>query len=366
MLTLVALSGGGAFLLSLTLTLLVRSLSRRTGFVDRPGGHKQHAAPVALGGGIAITGTILLILVGGTLVACVLQRQTPAPAWLPELIRVHLDGLASKLPVVLRLASAILLLHVVGLIDDIRPLGWVPKLIVQVAAALFVAGHMGIRAIEALPVPLSITLTVFWIVVITNAFNFLDNMDGLSGGVAAICCAVFAVASASAGQIFVPVLAWVGAGAALGFLMFNFHPASIFMGDAGSLVLGYFLGVLTVLTTYYDSGSDPTPLGVFVPLVVLAVPLYDVTSVVLHRIRAGHNPFHADRRHFSHRLMLRGMSVRGAVLTIYLATTATALPAILLPHLDWPAALLILIQCLCVVSIIAILEGTKATDENRS
>jgi|CXWL01.1.fsa_nt_gi UDP-GlcNAc:undecaprenyl-phosphate GlcNAc-1-phosphate transferase len=364
MLVLVALAGGGAFLVSLVFTCVVRSFARRMNFVDRPGGHKQHIAPVALGGGIAIAATILFFLVCGTLAARWLHRFSPLPDWLPTLVHVHLSGIASKLPVVLAVGGGILVLHVVGLIDDINPLGWKTKLAVQLLVAILVAGPGGIRAVEFLPAPLSIALTVFWIVVITNAFNFLDNMDGLSAGVASICCAIFGVASAAGGQIFVPVMAWVGAGACLGFLMFNFHPASVFMGDAGSLVIGFFLAVLTVLTTYYDSAFDPTPLGVIVPLLVLAVPLYDVTSVVTHRIRAGQSPFHADRRHFSHRLITRGMTVRGTVLTIYLATAATGLPAIILPHLDWPAALLILLQCLCVVAIIAILESTKANPTN--
>lgn len=308
-----------------------------------------------------MTGTVLLFMVGGTAAGWLLTQSESQPAGLPLMIRNHLPGVASKLPIVLLFGTAIIALHVVGLIDDRRPLGWKVKLAIQILVALAIAGPGGVRAAEALPPFLSIGLTIFWIVLITNAFNFLDNTDGLAAGVAAICCAVFAVASAGAGQVFVPVLAWVGAGSCLGFLILNFHPATLFMGDAGSLVIGFFVSVLTVLTTYYESGVDPTPLGVIVPLLVLAVPLYDVASVVVHRIRAGFNPFHADQRHFSHRLMRRGMSVRATVLTIYLATAATGLPAILLPHLDWAAAVLILLQCLCVVTMIAILESAGQT-----
>jgi UDP-GlcNAc:undecaprenyl-phosphate GlcNAc-1-phosphate transferase len=357
MLGLVLIAAGGTFFLSVLSTFVVRAWARRAKFVDRPGGHKQHAAPVALGGGIAMTIAILVPIVGGTLVAWLLHRDGSIPSWLPAVIHPHLSGIASKLPVVLVIAGGIAVLHIIGLIDDIKPLGWTPKLIAQTIVAFAVAGPANIRAIEALPAPVSIAVTVVWIVVITNAFNFLDNMDGLSAGVAAIACAVFAISSAAGGQVFVPVMAWVGVGAFLGFLMFNFSPATIFMGDAGSLVIGFFLSVLTILTTYYDAAKDPTPLGVIVPIVVLAVPLYDVTSVVIHRLRAGQNPFRGDRRHFSHRLVTRGMSVRGAVLTIYLATAATALPAIILPGLDWAGAVLMLLQCLCVITMIALLES---------
>ena len=354
---------GGPFAVSLVATYVVRALARRRGFVDRPGGHKQHGVPVALGGGIALVLAICGPILVGTLAAKALQADSP-PDWLPVLIQTHLAGIASRYPVVLAIVGGAIVLHIVGLLDDRRALGPWLKFAAQFAVALFIAWPMGIRAVEALPAPLSIAVTVLWIVLITNAFNFLDNMDGLSAGVAAIAAAIFAVASMSAGQVFVPVMAWIVVGSLLGFLIFNFSPATIFMGDAGSLVIGYLLSVLTILTTFYDSARGLTPLGIIVPLVVLAVPLYDVISVVAHRIRLGESPFRGDWRHFSHRLVKRGMTQRGAVLTIYLATAATALPAIALPRVDWMLAILLLAQCLCVVAMIAILEHTTARSES--
>ena len=356
----------GPLVISLFVTRVIRSWSRRRGFVDQPSGHKQHRAPVALGGGIALIVAIAGPLLVGTVLAWMLHGGE-SQTWLPAPVRTHLDGISSKLPVLMAILGGALVLHVVGLIDDRKALGPVPKLMAQIAVALFTAWPMGIRAIEILPAPLSIALTVLWIVLITNAFNFLDNMDGLSAGVAAIAAAIFAIASMNAGQIFVPVMAWVVVGALLGFLPFNFAPASIFMGDAGSLVVGYLMSVLTILTTFYDPAQNLTPLGVIVPLVVLAVPLYDVTSVVIHRLRAGESPFRGDRRHFSHRLVKRGLTKRGAVLTIYLATAATGLPAIVLPRIGWTFAWFLLVQCLCVVAMIAILEhagfGDRGNEE---
>lgn len=349
---------GGPFVLSLALTWLVRRWARRAGYVDRPGGHKQHAQPVALGGGISITIAACLPLLVGVVAAAVLRDGEP-PSWLPGAVAPHLAGIASKLWTVLGIVGGAVFLHVVGLIDDRRPLGPRVKLLAQLAAALLVAWPLGVRAVEALPAPASIALTVFWIVLVTNAFNFLDNMDGLSAGVAAVAGTIFAVASLQAGQVFVPVMALVLVGAVLGYLVFNFPPASIFMGDAGSLVIGYLLSVLTVLTTYYDKQQGLTALGMFVPLLVLAVPLYDVASVVTLRLRLGQSPFRGDRRHFSHRLQRRGMSTRKAVLTIYLATAATGLSAIVLPRVEWWMAVLLLAQCVCVVAIIAILEASS-------
>ncbi len=345
----------GCFVAAVVLTPLVRAIAVRAGFVDRPGGHKQHGRVVALGGGVAI----LLAIAGPAVIAYALlahwASDTP-PDWLPAALLEHLPGLASRGPQLAAVLAGALVLHVVGLIDDVRPLGPVPKFIAQFAVAGFIAGPMGLRVVELLPVPLSIAATVAWMVVIINAFNFLDNMDGLSAGVAAVAGAILAVASLASGQLFVPALAAAVVGGVAGYLVFNFHPARIFMGDAGSLVIGYLLAVLTILATYYDPDRRLSPFGLLVPVVVLAVPLYDVGSVVIHRLRLGISPFRGDRRHFSHRLVRRGLTVRGAVLTIYLATAATGLPAIVLPRVSWPYAVLLLGQCLCVVAIIAILE----------
>lgn len=355
MITVVLTALFGSFGLSLVATYLVRAWARRIGFVDRPSGHKGHAVPTAQGGGIAIFLSACLPVAAGTLVVYTLRGQS-LPDWMPSLVARHAEGIASKLSSVGAIVGGALVLHIMGLIDDRRPLGPWLKFAVQIAVALVIAGPVGIRAAEALPTPVSIGLTVLWIVLITNAFNFLDNMDGLSAGVAAIAATVFAVAATRAGQVFVPVMAWVLVGTLLGYLMFNFSPASIFMGDSGSLVIGFLMSVLTVLVTFYDPSQGLRPFGILMPIVVLAVPLYDVISVVLHRIRIGENPLRGDRRHFSHRLVKRGMSTRGAVLTIYLATAATALPAIVLATVDWVGATLLLLQCLCVVVMIAILE----------
>ena len=345
----------GAFACSLVLTLLMRALARRIDFVDRPGGHKEHATPVALGGGVAIFLTVLLPVLGA-IFAARWAVATGATAWAPPFVLPHLAGIADKLQLVLAIFTGGLILHVLGLIDDVRPLGPKLKLLVQFVVVLGIVGVFRVRAIEAAGELPSIILTSIWLVLIINAFNFLDNMDGLCAGVAAIALSIFAASAMVTGQIFVPTLAWVVVGALLGFLIFNFSPASIFMGDAGSMVVGYLTGLLTILTTYYDPEQQLHPTGILTPLVVLAVPLYDVASVTVHRLKLGESPFRGDRRHFSHRLVRRGMTTRAAVMTIYLATAATGVSAILLPHVGWMGAALIFSQTLCIVLIVAILE----------
>jgi len=360
---------GGASLVSATaiaalVTPLVGHWARRRGWLDQPhgtAGHKTHEVPTPLGGGIALFLAIVLPMVLMLLAATLAMRWPietagEAPSAMP-LWRAWAGGAIQKIPQTLALIAGGVVMHVLGLLDDRRPIPASVKLLVQIAVALALTVGFGIRAGEALGPVGAVVLTSMWIVAITNAFNFLDNMDGLTAGVAAIAGIVLAASSVLVGQVFVPCLLLLVAGAALGFLRYNFPPASIFMGDAGSLVIGYFLAVSSVLTTYYDPDLQRTPFGVLVPLVVFAVPLYDMSSVVINRYRRGVSIFASDRHHFSHRLVRLGMSRRIAVLTIYLATAATALPAMLLPYANWAGAIVIVAQCACVLALIAILES---------
>jgi UDP-GlcNAc:undecaprenyl-phosphate GlcNAc-1-phosphate transferase len=352
-----------SLLLSLVLTPLVRRWALERDFVDRPGtlSHKRHARPISLGGGIAITISILGPMAGGLILASLLLRLDPThTAFLDRLVplwRAHAGGVVAKIPAALAIIAGALVLHLVGIFDDHRPLSPGAKFVAQFGVAITLTAGFGIRSGEALGPVASVVLTTLWIVTLVNSFNFLDNMDGLTAGVAAICGLILAVSGIVAGQIFVPCLTLLVAGAAIGFGVYNFSPASIFMGDAGSLVIGYFLAVCSVLTTFYDPGRWQHAPGVLVPLVVFAIPLYDTVSVIVRRLRLGISPFRGDRRHFSHRLVALGKSTRMAVSTIYLATLATALPAVLLPMLSWPAAVLVFGQCVCVIVIIAILES---------
>jgi UDP-GlcNAc:undecaprenyl-phosphate GlcNAc-1-phosphate transferase len=184
-------------------------------------------------------------------------------------------------------------------------------------------------------------------------------MDGLSAGVAAVCTAAFLVTTLSIHQWFVAAALALLLGALLGFLCFNFAPASIFMGDSGSLVIGLLLGILTARTTFLQPGQN---LGagwyaVFAPVIVLAVPLYDLIVVSTIRLLNGRSPFRGDTNHFSHRLVARGMSRRTAVLCIYLVSAATATAAIILPHVpNTFTAILIFVQTVLILGVVALLE----------
>jgi len=356
-----------SFVLSLLATRLCGALAWRVGMVDRPGLHKSHAQPTALLGGLAIFAAILLPSVAVLALAKIWAVAGP-PSWLPAELAGHIPGAASKIPQALGIGLAAAWLVLLGLIDDKFHLGpWV-KMMAQFVAAGFVVIFCDVRILTLIGPGLSIAASIFWLVLIMNSFNFLDNTDGLCAGVAAICAAALLGASLGMGQWFVSGWLCLVIGATLGFLVRNFPPAKIFMGDAGSLPVGFFLGVLSCLTTYLKLGPSGEIYGWLVPLMALAIPIYDTTSVIFIRLREGRNPMVGDNRHFSHRLLQRGMSKRGTLLTIYLCTAGTAIAASVLPHTTGlaPAAMLFG-QTICILMIIAMLESTDkvpASEEN--
>jgi len=330
--------------------------------VAHPAADRYHRTIIPLGGGIAIFATLVFfILAGGAVMKFVLIPGRFA--WLAQ--RANIDpadfsGKAGQLSVMLLVVFA---LFVLGLWDDIRRLGPFFKLAVQFAVAIVAAAFADIRVEFFIENRMITSLfSAFWIVLIVNAFNFLDNMDGLSAGVAAIAGSILFTAAAISGQIFVGGLAIVFVGALLGFLVFNFPPAKIFMGDAGSMVVGFFVAMLTLRTTYYHEALSGRWYPVLMPLVVMAVPLYDFLSVTILRISQGRSPFVGDTQHFSHRLRKRGLTDTQTVLTLYLATLCTGLGAIFLYQVNLAGAILIFVQTVMVLSIIAILETTASNE----
>jgi len=343
-----------AFAVSFLAVPVAARVANRFGMVDLPGKHKAHPHPTPLLGGCAIFAGILLPSLLVLSIASVWAVEG-TPRFVRELA-AHVPGAAAKAPQAIGILACAMLLHVVGIVDDRKQLGPWLKLIAQFIAAVAAVGLFDVRVLTALGPWPSAILTAIWLVTITNAFNFLDNMDGLSAGVGAICAAAMLGAAASLGQWFVTGWLCVLLGALLGFLPHNFPPARVFMGDAGSLVIGFLLGVLSCLTTYVRPGETYYLYGVFVPLVLMAVPLYDMVSVITLRLKDRRSPMVGDRRHFSHRLVRRGMSRRTAVLTIHLCTAGTAIAALLLPRVDDVGAVLVLVQTVAILLIIALLE----------
>ena len=254
----------------------------------------------------------------------------------------------------------VFILFLLGLWDDKKHLGPFCKLGVQFVVAIAAAFFADIRVEFFIENKIIASLlSAVWIVLIINAFNFLDNMDGLSAGIAVITSSILFTAAALNGQVFIGSMALVFIGTLLGFLVFNFPPAKIFMGDAGSLVIGFFVALLSLRTTYYNQAQSGQWYPVFVPLVVMAVPLYDFISVTLLRICQGKSPFVGDTQHFSHRIKKRGLTDKQTVLTLYLATLCAGLSATFLYQVNLAGAVLIFAQTVMILMIIAIFEATK-------
>jgi len=360
------------FAIACPLTGLLARLGHRVGALDSAGsaGHVKVLRRVPNIGGVAIFAGFALPMLAGLLVLTLapdaILRMVPPAA--PYAARLH-DALPMTWAVIVGAA----LLHVVGLIDDRKPLGPLLKLGVQIVAATAVAAFFDVRLLSVLdawygmPGHLaSICITVGWIVLVTNAMNFLDNMDGLSAGLGAIAALVLMTATLVNEQWFIAAQLGLLAGSLVGFLVFNRAPAKIFMGDGGSLVVGFLLATLVARTTFVDT-EDPTFAlgsawyGVFMPVAVLAIPLYDILTVSAIRLAQGKSPFVGDHQHFSHRLVRLGLSRPAAVGVLWMLGAVTGIGGIVLGTLQPWQALLIGAQTVLVLIVIAVLERAVHT-----
>ncbi|HEX2031672.1 MAG TPA: MraY family glycosyltransferase [Actinomycetota bacterium] len=292
---------------TLALTPLAGRLARSLGVLDQPAANKYHQQATPYLGGLAVA--VGLVLVGG--VAAGAQGQ---------LFTVVLGGLA---------------LAIVGLLDDRFGVGPRVKLAVEVAAgiALWLSGvGAGLFGVEAL----DMALTVLWVVGITNAVNLLDNMDGLCAGVTAIAAGTFFAIAAIEGHYFVAALALAVAGSSLGFLRHNFPPARIFLGDAGTLLLGFLLAALGLkLDLVGENGFVRSA----VPILVLGVPVFDTVLVVIARLLGGRRIYVGNTDHSSHRLARLGLSPRRVALSVYGAQVILSGLALVLLYRSMPAGL---------------------------
>ena len=290
-----------SFVLSLLLTPLVRNLTRRIGLVDQPDQKRKiHSAPIPRMGGVAIFAAVALTY-GLLLVA-----------------RVTSGAIAGGgLPLVLHLLPAFAVVFSIGLIDDIVSLRPWQKLSAEVVAgvlAWFGGIHVSALAGHSFSsVAVSFVVTLFWIVTCTNAINLIDGVDGLAVGVSLFAALTMLIAAILGHNYPMALAVMPLAGALLGFLRYNFNPASIFLGDCGSLPLGFLLGCFGGVW----SEKSATLLGLTAPLLVLAVPLLDVGIAILRRFITGQSIFTADRAHIHHKLLLRGLTPRRLVLIIY-------------------------------------------------
>jgi UDP-GlcNAc:undecaprenyl-phosphate GlcNAc-1-phosphate transferase len=288
--------------------------------VDDPGERKIHATPIPLAGGLAVmTGLVIPLLCGAVVAAAYSRFSVP---------RLFEYGLSKRATQIFGIMAGALGMLLVGLRDDRVELKPAAKFGAQLAVALIVAAT-GTRITLFVPsLAFSYGVTALWILTVVNAFNFMDNMNGLCAGLGAIGAASFGWIAASQGQYLVGAMAFLVSGAFLGFVPYNYPRATAFLGDAGSHLAGFLLSVMAILPHFYSS-KHRQPLAVLTPLLVLSVPLGDLVWVVFLRWRAGKPFYIGDTNHLSHRLVRRGLTPARAVFVIWVISAVAGVMAIL-------------------------------------
>jgi UDP-GlcNAc:undecaprenyl-phosphate GlcNAc-1-phosphate transferase len=321
-----------ALLASLGLTVPIRHLALRFGMVDKPGPRKVHLNPIPLLGGMAIyLGFVLAILLSRHGVP---QQQ------------------------IVGILAGATLLAVIGFLDDGGLLHHQVKLFIGMPIAAMFLIASGVRAQlfsqffrGGVGLVLDCGLTILWVVGITAAFSILDHMDGLCAGIAAVAAAFFTIAAMMNGQVMVSTLGAATLGASLGFLRWNFNPAKIFMGDGGAMFLGFLMATLGLKVR--PDGTE-FPLTWLVPVLILAVPIFDTTLVSISRARRGLLPFTSPGKdHTAHRLSNLGMGHRGAVLAMYTGAIVCGTIALFIPNLS-AGTVYTLIGALVVAAMVAV------------
>ncbi len=294
------LMAASALVFAIGSTPLVRIAALHLGILDQPSARKIHRSPVPLMGGAAIYFAFIAAL------AIWSERS-----YVNEVVGIFVGAT---------------LVSLVGAIDDSRGLGSYLKLLLQTAAAcILILSGVQVRLLGGVP---DLLLTLLWVVGITNALNLLDNMDGLSAGIATVASAYFTLLAAMSDQYLVGALAAALFGACVGFLVYNWNPARVFMGDTGSLFLGFLLAAVGIKLRFPANSASITWM---IPILILALPVFDTVLVFVSRMRRGVNPLTTPGKdHVSHRLARLTGSQREAVLLCYLIAGGTGLASIFL------------------------------------
>lgn len=331
-----------ALVLSFICTRIALELARRLAFLDRPGAelHKQQALAVPYGGGVAMAVAIAVALLVAPAFPVDGEPADHGPLW----------------PIYAG-AGALLL---VGLADDVRPLGPRTKLAAQalIAAAVVPLADLGIDSLKPWPW-LSYGIAWAWLVLVSNAYNLLDHADGLCGSVAAVSALVLFSGAVLSGDLELGRMCLVLAAAIAGFLAWNWPPARIYMGDAGSLAIGFLIGAGTLSVTFWPSGESGSPLAILSPVLITALPLFDTASVVVKRLRRHRPIMQGDRNHISHRLARLGLTPRRGLLTAIALQVALAAGALQLRSEDLLPGVVVIAQSLAIFVAVVFLETAR-------
>ena len=331
-------------ILALLLTPLVRTLARRYGIVAKPKTDRWHKKPTAMLGGVAMWLPVVISYL-------VFIRPASTQNWW------HFPG--SYLDVVM---GASTFLFLIGLADDFLHIKPYQKLIGQVMGSAFII-YYGLALPWTSYSALNVTFTIFWLIGITNAVNLLDNMDGLASGIAIIACGFLALSFLATGQLTEALMLMTFAGALLGFLVYNSSPASIFMGDCGSMFIGFFLASAALVNVSGGRSRSLVPV-LAVPILVLFIPIFDTTFVTILRKFSGRSASQGGRDHTSHRLVALGMSERHAVWMLYGLAALSGVLALLVQQVKLDVSLAAIAGFTILLTLLGVyLAGVKVYDE---
>ena len=347
-----ALLGGTAAVL--LLTPLAQKAAALLDIMDRPRDekHKFHNRATPLLGGAAMLGGWLLVLLGGLW----LWSQAGSIKYIAE-INNYFPGACSVIQRIFFIAAGAVLATALGTFDDIKHLKAHWKFLGQLLVALLAVGPGEIRISLFVSTPwFGFVITVFWFMMLMNAINFFDNMDGLAAGTSAIALLLFTAAAGFQQQYFVACLSALGAGCALGFWFYNYTPASIFMGDGGSHFLGYLLALSSTGTTFFNPEAAASKISVLVPLCILAVPIFDAITVTLVRAWHGKPFWIGDHNHISHRFVRMGLNRKRAVQLVHILCLLTGLGALPMLWGSYATTAVIVLQMILILSLITILQ----------
>jgi len=325
------------FALAFLITPYAARLACWAGLVARVRPERLHREPKPYGGGIAIAISLGLWALASLLLMLAFADEYALRE--PGYWGAAQSLIATDLPWLPRLAAGSVLFFIVGLADDRRAFGAAAKMAIQFLAAGVCVVLFGLKATVWLRAPiLPDAISILWIVAVVNAYNMLDHADGIAAAAGTAAFVALALEQLTFGDYALASAALTAAGALAGFLIYNFPPAKIFMGDAGSMFIGFLLAALTIQAQYYHEGSTPSRLVVLIPLALLAVPLFDMVCVVAARLWRRQNPMKGDATsHLAHRMLARGWSPRGIVAFAAGATAVTGAASASMYFLSGPA-----------------------------
>ncbi len=340
------------FSVSLCLSLVFVPFARRFAYafcvLDHPSPRKVHLFPTPLTGGIAVYLSIV-----GTVIAGLVGKK-----FLPESFSVYSHGISSVLPKLITFLITSAVVVVAGFLDDIYHIKPLTKIFIQIICGL-ITFFAGIKiSFFSSNTYVQIILTILWIIACMNSFNLLDHMNGLAAGVAFIAGSIFFFSASGNGQLFISTLLVCFLGSILGFLRYNFPSAKVFLGECGSSFIGYFLGCLAIMGTYYHYRPDQSFLPVLSPLLIFSLPFFDTIRVIYIRIKNRKPVFQGDTNHLSHRLVRLGMSPVQAVIFCYMLTLACGIGALLLKRMTTGGGIIVFCQTILILLCVAILEST--------